>query len=72
MFTGIVEELGIIRKISISGHSGSITIEASKVLEGTRIGDSIAVNGICLTVTSMASDSFTADIMAETVRRSSL
>lgn len=72
MFTGIIEELGIIRKISISGHSGSITIEASKVLEGTRIGDSIAVNGICLTVTSMASDSFTADIMAETVRRSSL
>ncbi len=72
MFTGIVEELGIIRKISISGHSGSITIEASKVLEGTRIGDSIAVNGICLTVTSMAGDSFTADIMAETVRRSSL
>ena len=72
MFTGLVEELGIIRKISISGHSGSITIEASKVLEGTRIGDSIAVNGICLTVTSMASDSFTADIMAETVRRSSL
>lgn len=72
MFTGIIEELGIIRKISISGHSGSITIEASKVLEGTRIGDSIAVNGICLTVTSMASDSFTADIMAETVRRSNL
>ncbi len=72
MFTGIIEELGIIRKISISGHSGSITIEASKVLEGTRIGDSIAVNGICLTVTSMAGDSFTADIMAETVRRSSL
>ena len=71
MFTGIVEELGIIRKISISGHSGSITIEASKVLEGTRIGDSIAVNGICLTVTSMTNDSFTADIMAETVRRSS-
>ena len=72
MFTGIIEELGIIRKISISGHSGSITIEASKVLESTRIGDSIAVNGICLTVTSMAGDSFTADIMAETVRRSSL
>lgn len=72
MFTGIIEELGIIRKISISGHSGSITIEASKVLEGTRIGDSIAVNGICLTVTSIAGDSFTADIMAETVRRSSL
>lgn len=71
MFTGIVEELGIIKKISINGNSGSITVKASKVLEGTIIGDSIAVNGICLTVTSMTNDSFTADIMAETVRRSS-
>lgn len=72
MFTGIVEELGTIKKMSISGHSGEITISASKVLEGTMIGDSIAVNGICLTVTSMGSDFFTADVMAETVRRSSL
>ena len=72
MFTGIVEELGTIKKLSISGHSGQIMIKASKVLEGTIIGDSIAVNGICLTVTSMGSDYFTADVMAETVRRSSL
>lgn len=72
MFTGIIEELGTIKKMSISGHSGEITISASKVLEGTMIGDSIAVNGICLTVTSMGSDFFTADVMAETVRRSSL
>ena len=63
MFTGIVEELGTIKKLSISGHSGQIMIKASKVLEGTIIGDSIAVNGICLTVTSMGSDYFTASKM---------
>lgn len=72
MFTGIVEELGTIKKLSISGHSGQIMINASKVLEETAVGDSIAVNGICLTVTAMGSDYFTADVMAETVRRSSL
>ena len=72
MFTGIVEELGIIRKLHVSGHSGSIEIEAHKVLQNTNVGDSIAVNGICLTVTSLGKDFFTADIMAETVRRSSL
>ena len=72
MFTGIVEELGIIRKLHVSGHSGSIEIEAHKVLRNTNVGDSIAVNGICLTVTALGKDFFTADIMAETVRRSSL
>ena len=55
-----------------SDLSGTIRIEARKVLEGTSIGDSIAVNGICLTVTSMGDGFFTADVMAETVRRSSL
>lgn len=72
MFTGIIEELGRIRRISLQGSSGQISIGAKKVLEGTRIGDSIAVNGICLTVVSLQTDGFTADIMAETVRRSSL
>lgn len=72
MFTGIVEELGRIRHISLTGSSGQIGIQAKKVLEGTKIGDSIAVNGICLTVTSLRADGFTADVMAETVRRSSL
>lgn len=72
MFTGIVEELGTIKSLNLMGTSGSIAIKAKKVLENTKIGDSIAVNGICLTVTSMSSDGFTADIMAETVRRSSL
>lgn len=72
MFTGIVEELGVIKRISVLGHSGSIEIKAKKVLIGTQIGDSIAVNGICLTVTGLFADYFSADIMAETVRRSSL
>ena len=71
MFTGIVEELGTINSITIHGSSGQLSIKASTVLEGTKIGDSIAVNGVCLTVTSLSSDGFTADIMAETVRRSS-
>lgn len=72
MFTGIVEELGTIKTLNMQGTSGSIAIKAKKVLENTQIGDSIAVNGICLTVTSLSADGFTADIMAETVRRSSL
>lgn len=72
MFTGIVEEVGTIRSLQLRGNSGSISIIAQKVLEGTKIGDSIAVNGICLTVTSLLSDGFTADVMAETVRRSGL
>ncbi|MBR0099805.1 MAG: riboflavin synthase [Treponema sp.] len=72
MFTGIIEEIGRVKKISLAGKSGSLEIGAKKVLEGTKIGDSIAVNGVCLTVTSLSSSTFTADIMAETVRRSSL
>ena len=72
MFTGIIEEVGKIEHISLYGNSGQVAIKATKVLEGTRIGDSIAVNGVCLTVTSLQPDGFTADIMAETVRRSSL
>ena len=72
MFTGIIEEIGTVKKISLGGKSGSLEIGAKKVLEGTVVGDSIAVNGVCLTVTGMNSSSFTADVMAETVRRSSL
>lgn len=72
MFTGIIEEVGVIRALGMSGHSGEISIRADKVLEGTKIGDSIAVNGICLTVTSLRPDGFTADVMPETVSRSSL
>ena len=71
MFTGIVEEIGIVRNV-IDSEFGSITIDAKKVLEDVHIGDSIAVNGVCLTVTSFNSHSFTADVMGETVRRTSL
>lgn len=72
MFTGIVEEKGVISRLALTGSSGEITIRAKKVLEATKLGDSIAVNGICLTVTEMGEDYFKADVMAETVRRSSL
>jgi riboflavin synthase len=72
MFTGIIEEVGTIRAV-VSGHtSGEISIRAVKVLEGTKIGDSIAVNGVCLTVTALLPDGFTADVMPETLRRSNL
>lgn len=72
VFTGIIEEVGIINRLSLSGHSGKIDIRARKVLTGTKIGDSIAVNGVCLTVTDLTSDGFIADVMPETVNRSSL
>ena len=72
IFTGIIEELGVVKSIAINGASGCITIKAKKVLEDTQLGDSIAVNGTCLTVTSINSDGFSADVMAETVKRTSL
>lgn len=72
MFTGIIEEIGTIKNINTNGVSAQLNITSSLVLEGTKIGDSIAVNGVCLTVTSLTSNSFTADIMAETLRRSNL
>ena len=72
MFTGIVEEKGSVRYMQLTGESGVLAVKAKKVLERTKIGDSIAVNGVCLTVTSLQPDGFTADVMAETIRRSSL
>ena len=72
MFTGIVEETGTIKKIEKGTSSGRLTIEADKVLQGSEIGDSIAVNGVCLTITGMSGHLFTADVMAETIRRSNL
>ena len=72
MFTGIVEEMGRVERIKRGQHSAMLTIGAEKVLEDTKIGDSIAVNGICLTVTGLTSKSFTADVMHETLNRSSL
>lgn len=72
MFTGIIEETGELCEIKKGTLSARIKIRCRKVLERTKVGDSIAVNGICLTVTSLAEDGFTADVMAETMRRSSL
>ena len=72
MFTGIIEEVGTIDSIAAGGESAVLTVAAHKVLQGTQIGDSIAVNGVCLTVTSMQGNKFQADVMAETLRRSSL
>ena len=72
MFTGIIEETGTVKSIRTGQDSAIVTVQARKVLEGTVEGDSIAVNGVCLTVTSMTGDSFTADAMPETLRRSSL
>lgn len=72
MFTGIVEEIGTVERIQRGRHSAVLTIRAEKVLEDAKIGDSIAVNGICLTVTSLLSGCFTADVMHETLNRSSL
>ena len=72
MFTGIIEELGTVKDIGITGNSAQIKLSAEKVLENTRIGDSIAVNGVCLTVTGITSDGFSADVMPETLKRTSL
>lgn len=72
MFTGIIEETGTVRSVTKGKASAVLTIEADKVLEGTKTGDSIAVNGVCLTATSIAGKTFQADVMAETLRRSSL
>ena len=72
MFTGIIEETGKLLSVEKGAASAVLTIGASLVTEGTRVGDSIAVNGVCLTVTKLGPDRFSADVMAETLRRSSL
>lgn len=72
MFTGLVEEKGTVKSLKKGGNSCVLTISCRKVLEGSRIGDSICVNGVCLTVTEMGSTYFCADVMNETLRRSSL
>ena len=72
MFTGIIEEIGRIKSVKRGGHTVVLEIEAQKVLEDTRIGDSIATNGVCLTVTAMENNSFSADVMPETMSRSNL
>ena len=72
MFTGIIEEMGTIESVRRGSRSAVIAITASAVLEGTAVGDSIAVNGICLTVSHLGHGSFSADAMPETLDRSVL
>ncbi|MBT2637857.1 riboflavin synthase [Bacillus sp. ISL-39] len=72
MFTGIIEEIGTVANIQHSGESFVLTIDARKVLTDVHLGDSIAVNGVCLTVTSFTENRFTVDVMPETVKASSL
>lgn len=72
MFTGIVEEMGIIRDIKNRGESYRISIQCSNIIEGLNIGHSICVSGICLTVNNFDSGSFSADVMPETLRNTNL
>lgn len=72
MFTGLIEEIGTINSIKKGNISLQITINSTKVIEDIKIGDSIATNGICLTVTKFTRDTFTVDIMPETLSVSSL
>ncbi|RXJ03854.1 riboflavin synthase [Anaerobacillus alkaliphilus] len=72
MFTGIIEEIGTIEQIKQTGDAIVMTIASKKVLEDVHLGDSIAVNGVCLTVTSFDKTRFTVDLMPETVRNTSL
>ena len=72
MFTGIIEELGSVRTIEERGENARIVIAAQTVIEGTIHGDSIAVNGVCLTALEIQPDSFAADVSRETLLRSTL
>lgn len=72
MFTGIVEELGTLQSVKHAGNTLQLSIAAKKVLEDISLGDSIAVNGVCLTVTSFSKETFSVDVMPETFHSTSL
>ena len=72
MFTGIVEEIGKVRRIVYGSRSIQLSIQCNKIMEDVKLGDSIAVNGICLTVVDRQKDEFTADVMPETMRKTGL
>jgi len=72
MFTGLIEELGTMKKIQHKGNTLVLVIEANKIMEDLHEGDSIAVNGVCLTVTKFTKDYFEADVMPETFKHTSL
>ncbi len=72
MFTGIVEELGEVLAVQRLAESARITVRGATAVQGTAPGDSVAVNGVCLTVTALGDGAFTADVMAETLARTGL
>lgn len=72
MFTGIIEEVGTVQTVQHAGNNSFIKVKAEKILEDIHIGDSIAVNGVCLTATSYDNGIFRADVMNETLKRSAL
>ena len=72
MFTGIVEELGKIRSIQVKSQDATLEIQATDVLSDAKVGDSIAIDGACLTIRFLTSEAFTVDVSAETLRRTTL
>jgi riboflavin synthase len=72
MFTGIIEDLGVVEAAKMGRQSMELTLRSEKILEDVHLGDSIAVNGVCLTVTSFTKNTFTVDVMPETVKASSI
>ena len=72
MFTGIIEELGTVKAVNKGRESATLQISAEKVVEGLNLGDSVAVNGVCLTVVDFERTGFSAEVMAETLRKSNL
>lgn len=72
MFTGLVEEVGQIRRIGRKGEAMVLNIGASAIMDDLKIGDSVAVNGVCLTATTLEGGGFTADVMPETYRHTNL
>ena len=72
MFTGIIEETGHVQRVQKGAHSLIITVSAKRILDDLKPGDSIAVNGVCLTATGVSNDGFAADVMHETIKRTAL
>ena len=72
MFTGLIEEMGTLRAVRRGAHSSVLSVGAKEILDDLKVGDSVAVNGVCLTATTVDAGGFTADVMHETLRRSSL
>lgn len=72
MFTGIIEEIGIVKNIKKGAHSVRLTVEGRKIFDDLKLGDSVATSGVCLTVTEISNSTFSADVMNVTISKSSL